>query len=128
MYVLANQSPTVVVVDDESDVRHSLRLVIEAMGLTVSDFESAADFLSYLDQPGSSQVACLVVDVILSDMNGLELVEQLNAAGRRFPFVVVTGHGGDALELRAKELGASAFLLKPFQPAQLQRMLNNALS
>ena len=103
--------PTVFVLDDERTVRESLRWLIESVGLVVETFSSPREFLDTYkpDRPG-----CLVLDVRLPEMSGLEVQEWLQARGIRLPVIMITAYGEISLAVRAMKGGARDFLEKPF--------------
>ena len=115
---------TIFIVDDEFVVRDALSLFVKAIGLSVKCFESASDFLEHAESETLPEPACLISDVRMPRMSGFELVEKLRALGKRFPVIMTTGHGDDALKRRAEELGVVAFLEKPFRPAKLREILD----
>lgn len=104
------QEPTVFVVDDDPAIRKSLRWLIESVGLKVQTHELASEFLeSYIpDVPG-----CLVLDVRIPGMSGLELQERLRERGYDIPVVIVSGYGDVPMAVRAMKAGAVDFLEKP---------------
>lgn len=105
----ANQ--TVYVVDDDEAVRVSLAALFEARGYNVRGFASAPSFLS---AAAGLAPGCLVADLRMPEMDGLELQEQLKGRGLRFPLIVITGHGDVPLAVRAMKAGAVDFIEKPF--------------
>src|SRR3981189_1488906 len=103
--------PIVFVVDDEPDVCLSMKRLIRSLGLEVQTFNSAQDFLRTKrpDAPG-----CLVLDVRLPDLSGLDLQQELANANVDLPIVFLTGHGDIPMSVRAMKAGAVEFLTKPF--------------
>ena len=116
--------PTVFVIDDDEAVRSSLRLLFRSIGLPVQVYPSAQEFLPQYscDQPG-----CLVVDVRMPGMSGLELQHALNLRGATIPVIFITGHGDIAMAVEAMQHGAFDFLAKPFHPDDLLAALENVL-
>jgi len=104
-------TPIVFVVDDDISVRESLELLIRSAGWRVQTFTSATDFLAY---PRTDVPCCLVLDVSLPDLNGLELQQRLDDR-RELPIVFITGHGDIPTSVRAMKAGATEFLTKPLQ-------------
>lgn len=104
------QEPTVFVVDDDPAIRKSLRWLIESVGLKVQTHELASEFLeSYIpDVPG-----CLVLDVRIPGMSGLDLQERLRERGHDIPVIIVSGYGDVPMAVRAMKAGAIDFLEKP---------------
>jgi len=117
-------SPTVIVIDDDDAVRSALRLLFKSIGLPVLVHASAQEFLSHyvLDQPG-----CLVVDVRMPGMSGLELQQQLNLRGAMIPVIFITGHGDISMAVEAMQHGAFDFLPKPFRDQDLIDRVQRAL-
>ncbi len=105
-----DQAPTVFVVDDDAALRKALVRLLRAAEQTVETFESAQDFFARLppDRPG-----CLVLDVRMPGMSGLELQEALAARGRSWPVIFLTGHGDIPMSVKAMKAGAADFLTKP---------------
>ena len=112
--------PTVVVIDDDESVRKALRRLVASFGLSVESFASAEE---YLAAPGTPAPACLIADVRLPGMNGLELQRRLTAAGRPTPVVFISAHADEQARREAREAGAVAFLQKPFD----ERLLLEAM-
>lgn len=110
------QAPIVYVVDDDEAVREALECLIASVDLRVCTFGNAREFLDHtlIDAP-----ACLVLDVRLPRMSGLDLQRALTEMGRTIPIVFITGHGDAAMSAQALKAGAVAFLTKPFCGQQL---------
>ncbi len=123
----SDRNTTVFIVDDESAMRDALSLVAQAMGLSAKCFSSAGEFLEFIDPYDISGPVCLIADVQMPAVNGIGLLEQLNASGREFPVIMTTGHGDKALKHKAEQLGAAAFLEKPFRPAELKEFIATSL-
>jgi FixJ family two-component response regulator len=117
--------PTVFVVDDDDSVRGSLRFLLRSMGLESRAFGSAQDFLAAYDptQPG-----CLVLDVRMPGMSGLELQQELNLRGAIIPVIFITGHGDIPMAVEAMQHGAHDFLQKPFRDEVLIERVRRALA
>jgi FixJ family two-component response regulator len=120
---LKPDSPIVFVVDDDSRVREALSYLISSAGLAVVTFGSAAEFLEY-EKPDVS--ACLVLDLQIPGMDGLELQQQL-AEGDAPPIIFITGHGNIPASVRAMKAGAIEFLPKPFDDEELLRAIGTAI-
>lgn len=114
----------VLVVDDDSSVREALSSLIRSVGLHVETFASAQDFLSYR-RPDVA--ACLVLDVRLPDLSGLDLQRRLVEAGEWIPIIFITGHGDIPMSVRAMKAGAAEFLPKPFREEDLLDAIRQAL-
>ncbi len=121
---MKERSPTVFIVDDDEAVRSSLRLLIKSVGLIPSALGSAREFLEKYEpaQPG-----CLVLDVRMPEMSGLELQEQLNRQGAVIPVIFITGHGDVPMAVEAMQAGAFDFLQKPFRDQDLIDRIQRAL-
>ena len=118
---------TVYVVDDDEAVRDSLQWLLEGKDYRVSCFESAESFLSRYD---AREVACLIVDIRMGGMTGLELQSRLIEVGSPLPIVFITGHGDVPMAVDSMKKGAMDFIQKPFKEDQLvtlvERMLDQA--
>jgi two-component system, LuxR family, response regulator FixJ len=117
--------PTVFVVDDDESVRGSLRFLLRSAGLESRAFGSAPEFLGAYD-PG--QPGCLVLDVRMPGMSGLELQQELNLRGAVIPVIFITGHGDIPMAVEAMQHGAHDFLQKPFRDEDLIERVRRALA
>src|SRR5579872_3520705 len=122
--IMKQRVPTVFIVDDDEGVRNSLRLLVKSIGLPASAFVSAHEFLAGYEpqQPG-----CLILDVRMPGMSGLELQEQLNLRGAIIPVIFITGHGDIPMAVEAMQHGAFDFLQKPFRDQDLLDRVQRAL-
>ena len=120
----ATSPPLVFVVDDDSSVRSSLKLLIGTVGLEVESFESTDEFLrrNLPDSP-----SCLVLDVRLRGISGLDFQGELAARNIRIPIIFITGHGDIPMSVRAMKGGAVEFLTKPFRDQDLLDAIRIAL-
>ncbi len=116
--------PTVFIVDDDEAVRESLYATIRAMSLPARCFESAEAFLSSCDP---AQSGCLLLDVRMPGMTGLELQEQLAATEIGLPVIMITGHGDVSMAVQSMQRGAIDFLEKPYRSNQLRESVRQAL-
>ncbi len=121
---MKERTPTVFVVDDDEAVRNSLRLLLKSVGLAATALPSAQDFLSRYD---AQQPGCLILDVRMPGMSGLELQEQLNRRGAMIPVIFITGHGDIPMAVEAMQQGAFDFLQKPFRDQDLIDRIQRAL-
>ncbi len=112
------------VIDDEADVREALKVLLHTAGLEARTYPSAEEFLS---EVRITKPMCLLVDVRLPGMSGLDLVQQLQKGPVRPVVVMMTGHGDIPMAVRAMRMGALHFLEKPFEPAELLQTLEEAL-
>jgi two-component system response regulator FixJ len=119
------EDATVFVVDDDPAVRKSLRWLMESVGLNVLTFESAAEFLEgyRADRPG-----CVVLDVRMPGMGGLELQERLRERGCRLPVIVVTAYGDVPMAVRSIQAGAVHFFEKPVSDQVLLEHVQQSLA
>jgi two-component system response regulator FixJ len=101
----------ILIVDDDPAVRDSLRVLLESSGFAVREHDSAKSVLS---DPALGSALCLIADIRMPEMDGLQLQEELNRRNSGLPVIVVTGHGDVPLAVRAMKAGASDFLEKPF--------------
>jgi FixJ family two-component response regulator len=115
---------TVFVVDDDEAVRTSLRLLLKSVGLPVETLASAQEFL---DQFDPHRAGCLVLDIRMPGMSGLELQQQLNDRHSIMPIVFITGHGDVPMAVEAMQAGAVDFIQKPFRDQDLIDRINRAL-
>ena len=116
---------SVFVVDDDASVRKSLTRLIETAGYTVEAFGSARDFLKARPAPGP---CCLVLDVRMPGITGLDLQKTLAQAVHRIPVVFITGHGDIAMGVEAMKAGAIDFLTKPFASKDLLEAIQRAVN
>ncbi len=116
--------PTVFIVDDDEAVRNSLRLLVRSVGLPAVTANSAQDFLATYDpaDPG-----CLILDVRMPGLSGIELQQQLNLRGAVIPVIFITGHGDIPMAVEAMRQGAFDFLQKPFRDQELIDRIQRAL-
>ena len=112
------------VIDDDEAMRDSLEFLFESAGLPVRTHESATVFLQTISE---APPACVVTDVRMPDMSGLELLRELRARGVRAPVIVITGHGDVPLAVEAMKAGAREFLEKPFDDERLLTVVRDAL-
>lgn len=115
----------VFVVDDDQAMRESLRFLLESAGFAVETFATARAFL---DAGGAGRSGCLVADVRMPEMNGLELQEKLAAEGARLPVILMTGHADVPMAVGAMRAGAADFIEKPFADEALIVSIRRALA
>jgi FixJ family two-component response regulator len=116
--------PTVLIVDDEPAARASMAALVSSHGLPVKTFESAEEFLAAYDP---AERGCLITDVRMPGMNGLELQQRLRERGATLPVIVITGFADIPLAVRAMQAGAVTFLEKPCADKELWQSLQSAL-
>jgi FixJ family two-component response regulator len=119
-----SEIPLITVVDDDAAIREAVQSLLRSVGLRAEGFASAQDFLQSGHLPDT---ACLIVDVRMPCMSGLELQQQLTTAHCPLPILFITAHGDAATRARALSAGAVAFLDKPFSEEGLLRAVQAAL-
>lgn len=118
-------TPTIFVVDDDEPVRDAIGLLLDTVELRYECFESAASFLSgYTDK----RTGCLVLDIRMPGMSGLELQEHLRTRNDPLPIIFITGHGDIPMAVEAMKKGAVDFIRKPFRDQELLDRIQEALS
>jgi two-component system response regulator FixJ len=120
-----NNQTTVFVVDDDQAMRNSLKWLIESVGMQVETYASADDFIRNY-YPG--RAGCLLLDVRMPGMSGLELQEQFIHQQIKIPIIIITGHGDVPMAVRAMKAGAVDFIEKPFNDELLLESIRNALT
>jgi FixJ family two-component response regulator len=116
--------PLISIVDDDDALRNSLDDLIRSIGFRTQGFPSAEAFLS---SNQARDTACLILDVRMPGMNGLDLQRQIIAASWRIPIIFITSHSDDVARERALKVGAVAFLYKPFREEELLNAIDAAL-
>jgi FixJ family two-component response regulator len=122
--VMSDPSPVIFVVDDDASIRDALTSLIRSVGLSVETFGSAREFLTR--QP-SDAPGCLVLDVRLPGLSGLDLQRELAAAQITMPIIFITGHGDIPMTVQAMKAGAVEFLTKPFRDQELLDAIAQAI-
>ena len=112
------------VIDDDEGVRESLAFLLETADFQVRTYDSATRFL---DQLASVEPGCIITDIRMPEMSGLELIRQLNERGVRLPVIVITGHGDVPLAVEAMRAGVADFIEKPFSDATILAALRQAM-
>jgi len=119
------KNPIIMVVDDDSGVRNAMRSLLKSVGLESALYASAQEFLTAY-QP--AQPGCLVLDIRMPGMSGLELQQQLNMLGAVIPVIFMTGHGDIPMAVEAMQHGAFDFLQKPFRDQDLLDRIQRAIA
>jgi len=117
--------PKVFIIDDDAAIRASIQGLLKSAGLQSEGFESAEEFLRTKLPDGPS---CLILDVSLPGINGLEFQQQLRDAGLQVPIIFITGHGDIPMSVKAMKSGALEFLTKPFRDDTLLEAIRQALA
>lgn len=120
-----NKIATVFIVDDDPAVRDAIRWLMEQVKLKVEVFASGDEFLAKYTV---GTRGCIILDIRMPGMSGLELQERLKAIGAFIPIIIITGHGDVSIAVRAMKAGAVEFLQKPFNDQQLLDAVQSALS
>ena len=118
-------NPLISIIDDDESVRKSLAFRLEAAGFRVATYELA---MAFLDAPPHIGDGCVVTDIRMPQMDGMELLRRIKSSGRNLQVVVMTGHGDISLAVEAMKLGASDFIEKPFDDETLLTMIRAALN
>ena len=118
-------TPKVFIIDDDAGVRAAIQGLLKSEGLQSEGFESAEEFLKTKGPDGPS---CLILDVSLPGINGLEFQQQLRDAGLQVPIIFITGHGDIPMSVEAMKSGALEFLTKPFRDDTLLEAIRQALA
>ena len=119
-----NRKPIIYVVDDDDSMRQAIALLLRTVGYQPTVFARPGEFLAKYD---SNQHGCLVLDIRMPEMSGLEVQQQLNRQGAILPVIFITGHGDIPMAVQAMKDGAFDFLTKPFRDQDLLDRINNAL-
>jgi two-component system response regulator FixJ len=118
-------NPLISIIDDDESVRKSLAFRLEAAGFRVATYESA---MAFLGAPPHIGDGCVVTDIRMPQMDGMELLRRIKSSGRNLQVVVMTGHGDISLAVEAMKLGASDFIEKPFDDKTLLTTIRAALN
>ena len=121
---MTDTEPTVFLVDDDHAVRDALELLLDAASFKTASFENARAFL---DAYTHNQAGCLVLDIRMPDMSGMELQDALAARGISLPIIFLTGHGNVPMSARAFRSGAIDFMEKPFDESALLERIREAI-
>ena len=119
------ERPLVVIVDDDQSLRNATRDLLKAAGFSTATFEDAESFLGSASR---ASAACLVADMRMPGMTGLELYQALVASGDGIPTVIITAHPDEPTQARAREAGITCYLSKPFAPDDLLECVGEALA
>ena len=119
------EGPLVAIVDDDESIRNATRLLLKAAGFSTALFTDAKSFLASANRGGA---ACVVADMRMPGMSGLELYLELVASGNGIPTVLITAHPEDLTQSRAREAGITCYLSKPFAPDDLLECVREAVA
>lgn len=124
LLIMSEHEATVFIVDDDPEWCHSLKWLLESVHIKTQTFN---DGQSYLNAYNPQQRGCLLLDIRMPGMSGLQLQEQLNERGCQMPIIIISGHGDIPLAVRAMKSGAFDFITKPFHEQQLLDLVNAAI-
>jgi RNA polymerase sigma factor (sigma-70 family) len=124
MSTASPQKSTVYIVDDDQAIRHAMELLMRSVGLDYEIFHSGDDFLT---DHTNDRAGCLVLDIRMPGLGGLELQEKLNEMGSTLPVIFITGHGDVPMAVEAMQKGAVDFIQKPFRDQELLDRIGEAL-
>jgi FixJ family two-component response regulator len=119
------EGPLIAVVDDDRSIRNATQDLLNAAGYSSLTFENARSFLG---SSARASVACVVADMRMTGMTGIELHEQLASAGHGIPTIIITAHPDEPTRARARQAGITCFLAKPFTPDELLACVRKALA
>ena len=122
---MSSSNATIFVVDDDTSVRTALKRLIRSLGFTVETFDSAQAFLEQEPYDGP---ACLILDIRMPEISGIELQEKLAEAGIQIPIIFITGHGNIQMSVNAMKAGALDFIEKPFEDQKLIDAIHTAIA
>ena len=117
-----NKAISIILIDDEASVLFALKLLLQALGYEISDYNSPVEALDYLRSTDVKHDLC-ICDLKMPKFNGLEVLTETKKISNSLPFILMSAHATPEEINKAKELGASGFLAKPFSPEQLKAML-----
>lgn len=121
---MAEPTPTVFIVDDDTAIRQAMQALLDSVNLPCEVFASADEFL---DKVADRRPGCLVLDIRMPGLGGLELQQVLNRRGNRIPVIFITGHGDVPMAVEAMQNGAFDFIQKPFRDQDLLDRVSDAL-
>lgn len=119
------EPPLIAIVDDDNSIRTATQELFRAAGFRACAYEDAETFL---DSPLRAATSCLVADMRMGGMSGLELHRHLVASGTRIPTIIITAHPQELARARAREAGITCYLTKPFTPDELLDCIRRALA
>jgi FixJ family two-component response regulator len=126
-FALKKAKPLIAIVDDDESVCRAIKRLVRSLAMDAESFGSGRDFLDLLEAMPSFQPDCLIVDVQMPQMNGLDVQDQLGKNGQQIPMIFITAHDEAGVRDKALAGGAVAFLRKPFNDELLIKTLQEAL-
>ena len=124
---MSKSKPLIAIVDDDESVCRAMKRLVRSLGMDANAFTSGQEFIDLIETMPSFQPDCVVLDVQMPGMNGLEVQERLASSGNRLPVIFITAHDEAGVRDRALAAGAVAFLRKPFNDELLITTLRLAL-
>ena len=124
---LSQHKPLIAVVDDDESVCRALRRLVHSLGMEAETFASGTEFIGFIEAAPSFHANCIVLDLHMQGLNGLDVQARLAASRRPFPIVFITAHDDEEARDSALAGGAIAFLRKPFSDEMLINALNQAI-
>jgi FixJ family two-component response regulator len=119
------EAPLIVIVDDDRSIRNAIQDLLKAAGFSTATFE---DGESFLRSASCARAACLVADMRMPGMTGLQLHQELVASGHAISTIIVTAHPEELAQARARQAGITCYLIKPFTPDELLECVREALA
>jgi len=119
------EGPLVAIVDDDKSLRNATQDLLKAAGFSTATFEDAESFLGSASR---ASAACLVADMRMPGMSGVELYQALVASGHSIPTVIITAHPDEVAQARGRVAGLTCYLIKPFTPDELLECVHEALA
>ena len=124
---MSRSKPLIAIVDDDESVCRAIRRLFQSVSMDAETFQSGGDFLELLDAMPSFQPDCLILDVQMPGINGLDLQKSLTQRGNRVPVVFISAHDEIGVREQALQIGAIGFLRKPFDDELLLKTVNQVL-
>jgi len=124
---LISENHQIHIVDDDEAIRSSLTMLFESVGKTVTTHNDGQDFLAHCEQHSGNDIGCIVLDIRMPGIGGMDLFKQLKPKGIHAPVIFITGHGDVQMAVQAMHRGAFDFILKPFRDQDLLDSVNAAL-
>jgi FixJ family two-component response regulator len=128
MILMSTVKPMIAIVDDDESVCRALKRLVRSLGMEADTFLSGQEFVDLIEAMPSFRADCLVLDVQMAGVNGLEVQRRLTTVGSRLPIIFITAHDEAGVRERALGMGAVAFLRKPFDDELFIRTLRAALA
>lgn len=121
------EQTTIAIVDDDESVCHAIKGLVRSLGMGANTFASGQEFIDFIEAMPSQRFDCVILDVQIPGLNGLDVQDRLKKRGNRFPIIFITAHDEVNVRERALAAGAAAFLSKPFNAELLIKTLRAAV-